>query len=228
MKMGEFNIGEKQFLSNYFSTSDNEVLTAAVSLNPKNSSKFIVFITKHGLIKKSKLSEYNMKRNTGALAIKLDPDDEIVSILILEDEKIGIMSKTGQFIMIATVPIKSIGRVTRGIIGMKLAAGDEIMTARVIPNNTTHLFSISTDGYGKSTPLNEFSITGTNTKGIKIQKAENMCDFIPIITQSDILINSSTTQIRIKNSEIPIQSRGTIGVKLIKLINNNVIGISSL
>ena len=228
IKMGEFNIGEKQFLSNYFSTSDNEVLTAAVSLNPKNSSKFIVFITKHGLIKKSKLSEYNMKRNTGALAIKLDPDDEIVSILILEDEKIGIMSKTGQFIMIATVPIKSIGRVTRGIIGMKLAAGDEIMTARVIPNNTTHLFSISTDGYGKSTPLNEFSITGTNTKGIKIQKAENMCDFIPIITQSDILINSSTTQIRIKNSEIPIQSRGTIGVKLIKLINNNVIGISSL
>lgn len=228
MKMGEFNIGEKQFLSNYFSTNDNEVLTAAVSLNPKNSSKFIVFITKHGLIKKSKLSEYNMKRNTGALAIKLDPDDEIVSILILENEKIGIMSKTGQFIMIATVPIKSIGRVTRGIIGMKLAAGDEIMTARVIPNNTTHLFSISTDGYGKSTPLNEFSITGTNTKGIKIQKAENMCDFIPIITQSDILINSSTTQIRIKNSEIPIQSRGTIGVKLIKLINNNVIGISSL
>lgn len=228
MKMGEFTIGEKQYLSNYFSTSSNEILTAAVSLNPKNSSKFIVFITKHGLIKKSKLSEYNMKRNTGALAIKLDPDDEIVSILILENEKIGIMSKTGQFIMIATIPIKSIGRVTRGIIGMKLAAGDEIMTARVIPNNTTHLFSISTDGYGKSTPLNEFSITGTNTKGIKIQKAGNMCDFIPIVTQSDILINSSTTQIRIKNSEIPIQSRGTIGVKLIKLINNNVIGISSL
>ena len=228
MKMGEFTIGEKQYLSNYFSTSSDEILTAAVSLNLKNASKFIVFITKNGLVKKSRLSEYNMKRNVGALAIKLDPDDEIVSILILENEKIGIMSKTGQFIMIATVPIKSIGRVTRGIIGMKLAAGDEVMAARVIPSNTTHLFSISIDGYGKSTPISEFSITGTNTKGIKIQKAENMCDFIPIITQSDILINSSTTQIRIKNNEIPIQSRGTIGVKLIKLINNNVIGISSL
>ena len=226
--MGEFTIGEKQYLSNYFSTSSDEILTAAVSLNLKNASKFIVFITKNGLVKKSKLSEYNMKRNVGALAIKLDPDDEIISILILEDEKIGIMSKTGQFIMIATVPIKSIGRVTRGIIGMKLAAGDEVMAARVVPSNTTHLFSISIDGYGKSTPISEFSITGTNTKGIKIQKAENMCDFIPIITQSDILINSSTTQIRIKNDEIPIQSRGTIGVKLIKLINNNVIGISSL
>ena len=228
MKMGEFTVGEKQYLANYFSVGDDETLTAAVGINPNNAAKNIVFVTKNGLIKKSKLSEYNMKRNVGALAIKLDTDDEIVSILILEDEKIGIMSKCGQFIMVATSPIKSIGRVTRGIIGMKLAAGDEIMTARTIPNNTTHLFSISTDGYGKSTSINEFSVTGTNTKGVKIQKAENMCDFIPIITQSDILINSNTTQIRIKNSEIPIQSRGTIGVKLIKLINNNVIGISSL
>ena len=228
MKMGEFTVGEKQYLANYFSVGDDETLTAAVGINPNNAAKNIVFVTKNGLIKKSKLSEYNMKRNIGALAIKLDTNDEIVSILILEDEKIGIMSKCGQFIMVATSPIKSIGRVTRGIIGMKLAAGDEIMTARVIPNSTTHLFSISTDGYGKSTSINEFSVTGTNTKGVKIQKAENMCDFIPIITQSDILINSNTTQIRIKNSEIPIQSRGTIGVKLIKLINNNVIGISSL
>ena len=228
MKMGEFTVGEKQYLANYFSIGDNETLAAAVGINPNNAAKNIVFVTKNGLIKKSKLSEYNMKRNIGALAIKLDTNDEIVSILILEDEKIGIMSKCGQFIMVTTSPIKSIGRVTRGIIGMKLAAGDEIMTARVIPNNTTHLFSISTDGYGKSTSINEFSVTGTNTKGVKIQKAENMCDFIPIVTQSDILINSNTTQIRIKNSEIPIQSRGTIGVKLIKLINNNVIGISSL
>jgi len=228
MKMGEFTVGEKQYLANYFSVGDDETLTAAVGINPNNAAKNIVFVTKNGLIKKSKLSEYNMKRNIGALAIKLDTNDEIVSILILEDEKIGIMSKCGQFIMVATSPIKSIGRVTRGIIGMKLAAGDEIMTARAIPNSTTHLFSISTDGYGKSTPISEFSVTGTNTKGVKIQKAENMCDFIPIITQSDILINSNTTQIRIKNSEIPIQSRGTIGVKLIKLINNNVIGISSL
>lgn len=228
MKMGEFTVGEKQYLANYFSVGDDETLTAAVGINPNNAAKNIVFVTKNGLIKKSKLSEYNMKRNIGALAIKLDTNDEIVSILILEDEKIGIMSKCGQFIMVATSPIKSIGRVTRGIIGMKLVAGDEIMTARAIPNNTTHLFSISTDGYGKSTSINEFSVTGTNTKGVKIQKAENMCDFIPIITQSDILINSNTTQIRIKNSEIPIQSRGTIGVKLIKLINNNVIGISSL
>ena len=228
MKMGEFIIGEKQYLSNYFSVGDNETLTAAVGVNPNNAAKNIVFVTKNGLIKKSKLSEYNMKRNTGAIAIKLDSSDEIVSILILDDERIGIMSKSGQFIMVATSPIKAIGRVTRGIIGMKLAAGDTVVAARAIPANTTQLFSIATDGYGKNTPISEFNVTGTNTKGVKIQKAESMCDFIPVVSQSDILINSNTTQIRIKYNDIPNLSRGAQGTKLIKLTNNYVIGVASI
>lgn len=228
MKMGEFTVGEKQYLANYFSVGDDETLTAVVGVNPNNAAKNIIFVTKNGLIKKSKLSEYNMKRNVGALAIKLDSNDEIVSILILEDEKIGIMSKSGQFIMVATSPIKAIGRVTRGIIGMKLAIGDTVVAARAIPTNTTQLFSISTDGYGKNTSISEFNVTGTNTKGVKIQKAESMCDFIPVVSQSDILINSNTTQIRIKYNDIPNLSRGAQGTKLIKLTNNYVIGVASI
>ena len=228
MKMGEFNIGEKQYLSNYFSTNSNEILTAAVSLNPKNVSKFIIFITKNGLIKKSKLSEYNMKRNTGALALKLDNDDEIVSILFVENERIGIMSKSGQFIMVLTEPIKPIGRVTRGIIGMKLNIGDYVVSGRVIPQSTKEIFSISTDGYGKITSISEFNVTGTNTKGVKIQKSDDMCDFMPLNAQNDLLINSNTTQIRIKYTDIPTLSRGAQGTKLIKLTTNYVIGISSL
>ena len=228
LKMGEFSVGEKQYLSNYFSIKDHEIFAAAVTLNPKNAAKFIVFVTKNGLIKKSQLSEYNMKRNVGAQAIKLDPNDEIVSILIMEDERLGIMSKGGQFIMVSTATIKPIGRVTRGIIGIKLSTNDYVVSARAIPKNATHIFSISTDGYGKSTSITEFSITGTNTKGVKIQKSDSMCDFIPLTTQSDVLINSNTTQIRIKSTEIPTLSRGTQGTKLIKLTNNYVIGISTL
>lgn len=227
MKMGEFIVGEKQYLSNFF-TIENESFTAAVALNPKNTNKFIVFVTKNGLIKKSKLSEYNLKRNVGAAAIKLDKDDEIVSILIMEDERLGIMSRDGQFIIVDTAPIRSIGRVTRGIIGIKLSSGDYVVGARAIPQNTTHIFSIASDGYGKSTSINEFNVTSTNTKGVKIQKADNLCDFMPINSQSDILINSNTTQIRIKYTDVPTLSRGAQGVKLIKLTNNYVIGISSL
>ena len=229
MKMGDFIIGDKQYLSNYFSIGNDETLTAAIGVNPRNAATYVLFTTKKGIIKKSKLSEYNMKRNVGAIAIKLDEGDEIVSILNIENEKLGIMSKSGQFIIVNTSPIKAIGRVTRGIIGMKLNKDDYVESARAIPSGTRYIFSISTDGYGKSTSIEDFNVTGTNTKGVKIQKSENMCDFIPIINSTnDILINSNTTQIRIKYNDVPILSRGAQGTKLIKLTNNYVIGISTL
>ena len=224
MRLGDFNIGEKQYLSNFGITDE---ITAAALID-KNLDKYIVFITRNGIIKKSKLDEYNLKRNSGSQAIKLDKDDEIVSIVFVENEQIGILSRDGQFIMIQSAPIKSLGRLTRGIIGMKLNAGDYVVSARAIPKNTTHIFSIASEGYGKSTSINEFNVTGTNTKGAKIQKADNMCDFIPVQNTSDILINSSTTQIRVKYNDVPILSRGTQGTKLIKLTDNYVIGISSL
>ena len=63
---------------------------------------------------------------------------------------------------------------------------------------------------------------------LQIQKSDCMSDFIPVINQADILVNSSTTQIRIKSSDIPLLSRGALGTKLIKLTDNYVIGISSL
>lgn len=224
-KLGVFNIGEKQYLSAYGLTDE---ITSAVILNRQTENKFIIFITKKGLIKKSKLSEYNLKRNSGAQAIKLDAEDEITSILILTDERIGIMSRRGQFIIIESKNIRSIGRVARGIIGMKLDTDDYVQSARVIPADTKEIFSISTEGYGKITYFTEFNITNTNTKGTRIQKADEMADFLPLNNTVDILINSTTTQIRINYSDIPIALRGTLGVKLIKLTNNKVVGISSL
>ena len=228
MRIGEFSLNEKQYLSNYFTINSYETLTAAVTVKPHNIDKFIIFITKKGLIKKSPLSEYNLKRNTGATAIKLDNEDEIISIIITVDERVGILSKAGQFIIIETKNIKPIGRVTRGVIGMKLNDGDEIVSARAILKDAKQLFTISHDGYGKITDLNEFSVTNTNTKGVKIQRSEEMSDFLPIKDRSDILINSNTTQIRIKYDDIPNLSRGAQGNKLIKLSNNYVVGISLL
>ena len=225
MNLGAFNINEKQYLGN-FGISDD--ITAAALLNTKNANKHIVFITKKGIIKKSKLSEYNLKRNTGAQALKLDAGDEIASILFIDDENIGILSRDGQFIMIQSTPIKSLGRLTRGIIGMKLNVGDYVVCARAIPAGAQYIFSITSDGYGKMTSIKEFNITGTNTKGVKIQKSDALCDFIPIENDADVLVNSSTTQIRIKYTDIPITLRGAQGVRLIKLTNNEVIGISSL
>ena len=228
MCMSNFAVDEKQYLSSMVNFGiEEKVVTAA--LCAKNQTGNIIFITKKGILKKSKLSEYNLKRNSGALAIKLDPDDQIVSILLTDNDRIGIASAQGLFIMIETKDINAIGRVTRGIQGMKLNTGDCVVGARVIKSDDRELISVSEDGYIKRTPINEFRVTGRATKGVKIQNTNSLCDFLPVCDESDILVVSTSSQIRLKFRDIPSLSRGTQGVKSLKLSSGaQVITLSKL
>ena len=221
LKMGEFSIGEKQYLSSLIQINDYETIKAATVLSKNNNKKFIIFITKKGILKKSELTEYNLKRNTGAIALNLDKDDEIVSVLFTDEEKVGMVSQKGNFIMIETKDIRAIGRTAKGVCGMKLNAGDYVVSARTIPNECKEILSITVDGYSKRTTIDEFKVTGRATKGSKIQKAENICDFVPIVDSTDILINSTTAQIRVKLNEINLLSRGSQGTKTIKMKDND-------
>lgn len=221
LKMGEFSIGEKQYLSSLIQINDYETIKAATVLSKNNNKKFIIFITKKGILKKSELTEYNLKRNTGAIALNLDKDDEIVSVLFTDEEKVGMVSQKGNFIMIETKDIRAIGRTAKGVCGMKLNAGDYVVGARTIPNECKEILSITVDGYSKRTTIDEFKVTGRATKGSKIQKAENICDFVPIVDSTDILINSTTAQIRVKLNEINLLSRGSQGTKTIKMKDND-------
>jgi len=215
--MGEFGVDEKQYLSSLVNFGVEENLVAAALCAKENQDGNIIFITKKGIIKKSKLSEYNMKRNIGAAALKLDADDQIVSVLFTNSDRIGIASALGQFIIIETKDISSIGRVARGVQGMKLNDGDCVVGARVIKTDDKELISISEDGYIKRTDLSEFRVTGRATKGVKIQNTSKLCDFLPISNTNDILVVSTTSQIRLKLQDIPSLSRGTQGVKSLKL-----------
>lgn len=221
LKMGEFNIGEKQYLNSLLPINGDDEIKSATILSKDTESSNILFLTKNGILKKSALSEYNLRRNTGVQALKLDDGDLIASILILKDERVGILTKEGNFIIIETKDIRPIGRVARGVVGIKLNEGDKVVSGRVIPKETREILSVSEDGYSKRTDINEFKITGRATKGVKIQRADNLCDFLPLIDLNDILVVSSTTQIRVKAEEIPVLSRGTQGVKTLKLGENS-------
>ena len=223
VRLNDFIIDEKQYLSNFVTVLPYEHIIAAATVERSNTQKYIIFITKNGLLKKSELAEYNLKRNVGATAIKLDQGDEIVSILFTNDEKIGMVSESGNFIMITTSDIRPIGRVARGVIGMKLNEGDYVANAHIITPDTTELVSVSEAGYIKRTSLSEFKITGRATKGVKIQNADKICDFLPINNTNDILVVSSNAQIRIKISDTPLLTRGAQGVKSIKLAENSKI-----
>ena len=227
-KINDFVVGEKQYLNNLISLEVDEKIMASTLLTKESQKDNIIFITKKGLLKKSSLSEYNLKRGNGAQAIKLDDDDIIRSVLILKDENIGILSKAGYFIMISTSDIRPIGRIARGVIGMKLSSKDEVISAHVIPNDTKEIASISEDGYTKRTDVGEFKITGRATKGAKIQSSENMIDFLTFKENSDILIVSNKAQIKIKKDDIPLLSRGAVGVKSIKLGSGKVVCFSKI
>ena len=228
-KMSDFTINEKQYLYNFVNLLPYEHIVSAAICDKSRRKKYIIFSTKNGILKKSELDEYNLKRNTGATAIKLDNGDQIVSIILTDNDKIGIASAQGQFIMIKTDDIKPIGRVARGVIGMKLNEGDEVVSAKVIGTGVKEIASVSEDGYIKRSPISEFKLTGRATKGVKLQKVENLCDFLPLYNDNDILVVSSVAQIRLKLNDVPVLSRGAQGVKAIKLAENSkVMNLASL
>lgn len=222
-KMGEFVVNEKQYLSNFISIQPFEKVVAAAVMSKQNTKEYIIFITKNGVLKKSALSEYNLKRNVGATAIKLDKGDEIVSVLFLNKEKIGIASRAGQFIMITTTDINAIGRTTRGVTGMKLNDGDSVVGATIIKDTTKEFVTVTEDGYIKRTSIDEFRITGRATKGVRIQNTDCLCSILSLNGDQDVLVNSSKAQIRLKLSDIPLLGRGTQGVKSIKLSNEDYV-----
>lgn len=216
----QLEIGVKTYIGSLVNCKEWQKIRAITSINPKHSKPNVIFITKKGFIKKSELSEYNLKRSIGLRALTLDEGDEIVEVLFSETENIGLLTQFGNFIMITTSDIRAIGRVAKGIHGIKLNDGDEVISAHVIPSGTKFIASISGSGLFKKTSINEFSIQGKNTKGSKLQKLNEgdwMADFMPLSADEEILIASTSSCIRLRADDIPIFSKGALGNKSIKL-----------
>ena len=125
--------------------------------------------------------------------------------------------------IIETEDIRTVGRVAKGITGIKLNEGDYVVSARPVRSDTKFIVSISEDGFIKKTPISEFRVTGRATKGVKLQKTEYLADFLPVTGAEDVLITSETSQIRLKPLDIPELSRGTQGVRAVKLLENSKI-----
>lgn len=204
--------------------SSGEQIINMASFNKKNHKDYIIFITKKGYIKKSGMDEYNTNRQVGIKAITLEEGDKIVSVLFANSEKIAMLTSTGNFLMVDSTQIRPIGRVARGIKGIKLNTDDYVVSGRAVYESAKSIISISEVGLIKQTPITEFNCQGTNTKGSKIQKLntdDKIADFLPINDQIEITIAATSSVIKISTADIPSQTKGTLGVKAIKLKNSN-------
>ena len=207
----------------------NEKIKNLVFLNKSRQKNYIIFLTKNGILKKSQLSEYNIKRRGGVKALNLDTNDEIVSVLFLNEERIGMMTARGQFVMCETKDIRAIGRAARGVKGITLNKDDYLVCAQVIPSDTKEFLTISEKGYIKRTSIKDFSVTGRGTKGSKIHKLNDDDDFLvcfnALVNETETVIVSSNAQIKINLNEVNLLTKGAQGTKSIKLSNAKVIGL---
>ncbi len=223
-------VGERIAIESLFGLSGGERIVAISSFNKRKAEKNIIFFTKNGFVKKSELSEYNLKRSGSLKAINLDSNDEIASILFIDNEDVGIMTELGNFIRITTKDIRPIGRVAKGIRGIKLNDGDAVCCAYPIGSDAQYIISVTSSGLFKKTPISEFTVQGKNTKGAKIHKLtgkDHMADFVSLGSETEILVASSKSCIKLSINDVPTLSRVTQGAKAIKISETDkIIGIS--
>ena len=198
----------------------NEKVIAITSLERKNNKKYVVFITKKGLFKKTLLEEYTKtKRSTGIQAINIKDGDSIANIELMDEEDMIIVTKKGMSIHFETKDIASIGRVTAGVKAIKLADDDEVLVGLPIRNNNDTVAVFSSLGCAKRTELSEFPLQGRGGKGVVIYKATPGTGEVigaAMVSNEDNVLLVGKTSICISAQDIPVLGRPATGNIMIK------------
>lgn len=208
----------------------NERVIAITSLERKNNKKYVVFITKKGLFKKTLLEEYTKtKRTTGIAAINIKDGDSIANIELMDEEDMIIITKKGMSIHFETKDIAAIGRVTSGVKGINLSEDDEVLVGLPIRNEKDKVAVFTNLGCGKKTELSEFPLQGRGGKGVVIYKSTpGTGDIIGavMINEEDNVLLVGKTSICISATDIPLLGRPATGNIMIK--NGNLTSVVKL
>ena len=209
-----------------------EKVTAIITLKEFDDERYLFMTTKSGIVKKTKVKEYMNIRKTGLIAMNLREDDELIEVKATNGEKdILLVTKYGMCIRFNEKDVRSTGRASMGVIGMTLDDGDEIV-AMQMNTQGEHLLTVSENGYGKRTEMDEFKVQHRGGKGVKCYnimektgnlvgaKAVNPGQEIMIITNAGIII-------RITVDDISVLGRITSGVKLINIDTEKDIRVAS-
>lgn len=194
----------------------NESVSAITSLYRKTSAEYVVFVTKSGMIKKTKISEYdNGRKNCGIAAIKLKEDDSLVYVTFLKDEDLILLTHNGYGIHFNTKDISPIGRVAMGVKGIKLSEDDYVVKAMPIHKTTDKIAIFTSGGMGKRMSLDEIPIQIRGGKGVKASPSE-IIDAAMVSDEDNILVMGQPNSICISASELPELSRISLGNMIIK------------
>ena len=217
-----------QHVANLLAFKPDESIAQVIAVKTYDSHPYLAIATRGGIVKKSPLIEYDSPRSGGLIAINLKENDEVVSAaLVSEKDELLLVSKNGMSLRFVAdeESIRSMGRSTSGVIGMKFRGEDQLLTMAAITDISTPKFVLTaTDGgFAKRTPLDEYRPQGRGGLGVKAAKIDEGSRGVlvgaMIVEEDDeiLAITSGGVVIRTACSEIRETSRDTLGVRLVNL-----------
>ena len=207
---------------NLLHLAGDESVKAILPVPDFEAPQSIVFATRKGLVKRTELALFRNIRSTGIIAIRLEPDDDLIAArLARSDDHALLFSRQGKSIRFAMEDVRPIGRDARGVRGMALARGDAVIGMEVLQPGG-QILTVTERGYGKRTPIEEYRLQRRGGSGILAMRANARVGFVVgMRTVSDdvelMLTSAKGTTIRIKAASISVIGRVTQGVRLMNL-----------
>ena len=207
---------------NLLQLQPDEKITSMIALKEYSENQYLFMATKNGIVKKTKITDYENIRKTGLAAINLREDDRLIEVKLTDNnEDIILITKFGQCIRFHETDVRNTGRTSMGVIGMSLTDQDEVIAMQLASQGDS-LMIVSEKGLGKCTLINEFTPQNRGGKGVKCYKITDKTGNIvgcKAVNQEDemMLINTEGIIIRIKVNDTALLGRITSGVKLINV-----------
>ena len=220
---------------NLLSLDAGEKISAVIPIQNFAEGKYLLFATRDGIIKKTALTEYNSARKTGLLSITLKGEDELIDVRLTDGEdNIVLVTRKGIAITFGEKDVRPMGRVSQGVIGIRLNKDDYVIGMEsIIAGSKSTLLAITENGFGKRTELDEYRVQTRGGKGVityKITPKTGDIVGIRIVEESDdvMLITDTGTIIRLNVSEISVLGRSTQGVTLMRTNEGKVVSIEKV
>ena len=208
---------------NLLSLDNGEKISAVIPINNFAEGKYLLMATKNGLIKKTALTEYNSARKTGLQAITLKEDDELITVKLTDGEdNVVLVTTGGMCITFDEKDVRPMGRTAQGVIGIKLSDDDSVIGMEsVIGGSNTTLLTITENGFGKRTELDEYRVQNRGGRGVityKITPKTGKIVGVKLATSDEdvMLITDKGTIIRLNVDEVSVLGRATQGVTLMR------------
>ena len=208
-----------QHIANLLEFQGGEHIAQVMELKSYDDAEYLVLATRGGMVKKSRLSDYDTNRTAGLIAINLREGDEVVSAFTVSaKDDILLVSRNGMSLRFHAddASLRPMGRSTSGVTGMKFREGDELISANVVTEGS-FVFVVTEGGYAKRTSVDEYRVQGRNGFGIKVAKlVEDRGALVGglIVDEEDevLVVMASGKVVRSNVNEVPAKGRDTMGV----------------